>query len=100
MAVPSTSSGSSLLAPKCGRTWDNGISLSDTAAVVARKAKADKKPQSQRFIETARELGCDEDEAAFDEKLKRIATVKPKSRRASKPATGGERARRSRKSPG
>jgi len=35
MAVPSTSSGSSLLAPKCGRTWDNGISLSDTAAVRA-----------------------------------------------------------------
>jgi hypothetical protein len=34
--------------------------------------------QRQRFIETARELGCDEDEAAFDEKLKRIATAKPK----------------------
>jgi hypothetical protein len=34
--------------------------------------------QGKRFIETARELGCDEDEAAFDEKLKRIATVKPK----------------------
>ena len=30
----------------------------------------------------------------------RCRTVKPKSRRASKPATGGERARRSRKSPG
>jgi hypothetical protein len=34
--------------------------------------------QSHRFIETARELGCDEDEAAFDEKLKRIAKQKPK----------------------
>jgi hypothetical protein len=34
--------------------------------------------QSRRFIETARELGCDEDEAAFDEKLRQIATVKPK----------------------
>jgi len=34
--------------------------------------------QSKRFIETARELGCDEDEAAFDEKLKRIATAKPR----------------------
>jgi len=33
--------------------------------------------QSKRFIETARELGCDEDEAAFDEKLRRIATAKP-----------------------
>jgi hypothetical protein len=36
--------------------------------------------QSRRFIETARELGCDEDEAAFEEKLKRIATAKPKPR--------------------
>ncbi len=36
------------------------------------------KSQRERFIETARELGCDEDEAAFDEKLKRIATAKPK----------------------
>jgi hypothetical protein len=34
--------------------------------------------QSKRFIETARELGCDEDEAAFDEKLKRIARARPK----------------------
>jgi len=33
--------------------------------------------QSRRFIETARELGCDEDEAAFEEKLKKIATAKP-----------------------
>jgi hypothetical protein len=29
--------------------------------------------QRQRFIETARQLGCDEDEKAFDEKLKNIA---------------------------
>ena len=34
--------------------------------------------QYKRFVETARELGCDEDEAAFDENLKRIATAKPK----------------------
>jgi hypothetical protein len=34
--------------------------------------------QSKRFIETARALECDEDEAAFNEKLKRIASVKPK----------------------
>ena len=33
--------------------------------------------QSRRFIETARQLGCDEDEKAFDEKLKKIATAKP-----------------------
>jgi hypothetical protein len=43
--------------------------------------------QSRRFIETARELGCDEDEATFDEKLKRIAKAKisGKSRRVQKP---------------
>ena len=29
--------------------------------------------QHARFLETARVLGCDEDEAAFDEKLKEIA---------------------------
>jgi hypothetical protein len=54
--------------------------------------------QHKRFIETARELGCDEDEAAFDEKLKRIATAKPKSR-GLRSATGAERARRSRTQP-
>jgi hypothetical protein len=32
--------------------------------------------QRRRFIETARELECDDDEAAFDEKLKRISTTK------------------------
>lgn len=33
--------------------------------------------QIERFIETARALGCDEDEAAFDEKLKMIVRNKP-----------------------
>ena len=40
--------------------------------------------QSKRFIETVRELGCDEDEAAFEEKLKRIATAKPKPKKPEK----------------
>ena len=31
------------------------------------------KTQKQKFIDTARELGADEDERAFDEKLKRLA---------------------------
>ncbi len=35
--------------------------------------------QYTRFLETARALRCDEDEAAFDEKLKVIARHKPKS---------------------
>lgn len=39
--------------------------------------KRDDPAQSERFIEAARELGCDEDEAAFDEKLKRISEQKP-----------------------
>ena len=34
--------------------------------------------QHERFKEAARALGCDEDEAAFDEKLKVIARQKPK----------------------
>ena len=33
--------------------------------------------QIERFKETARQLGCDEDEKAFDEKLARIARKKP-----------------------
>lgn len=60
------------------------------------KADADKEAQRKRFIETARELGCDEDEAAFDEKLRRIATAKPRSKAVSKSATDRKRARRSR----
>jgi hypothetical protein len=34
--------------------------------------------QAERFIETARALGTDEDEAAFREKLRAIAWRKPK----------------------
>ena len=36
--------------------------------------------QRQRFIETARALECDEDKAAFHEKLKRTAKAKPAAR--------------------
>jgi len=41
--------------------------------------------QSQRFIETARALSCDDDEAAFKEKLGRIARQKPKAVAPSPP---------------
>ncbi|WP_114395069.1 hypothetical protein [Oleisolibacter albus] len=34
--------------------------------------------QIKRFQDAARELGCDEDEAAFEDKLRRIAKGKPK----------------------
>jgi hypothetical protein len=44
----------------------------------ARKsATTDDRTQSERFIETARALGCDEDPAAFDAKLRQIASYKP-----------------------
>lgn len=33
--------------------------------------------QQKKFYEAARELGCDEDEAAFDEKLKRLGKSSP-----------------------
>lgn len=35
--------------------------------------------QHDRFIETARALGCDEDEAAFDEKLRKLVPPKTNS---------------------
>lgn len=47
------------------------------------KRDTHKTSQSDRFIETARELGCDEDEKAFDDKLKRIVKAKPKRDKAS-----------------
>jgi len=44
--------------------------------------------QSRRFAEAARRLGCDESEAAFDAKLKKIASIKPemKSKKPKAPA--------------
>jgi pyruvate-formate lyase len=43
-----------------------------------RKTENSKESQSDRFIETARALECDEDKERFEEKLKRIAKAKPK----------------------
>jgi hypothetical protein len=45
----------------------------------------DSKDQAARFIETARALGCDEDEAAFKAKLAVIARQKPKGEVPSMP---------------
>lgn len=44
------------------------------------------KTQHDRFVETARELECDEDEGRFNETLKRIA---PKKGESQKVAEGG-----------
>ncbi len=46
---------------------------------MARKATNKAQSQPQRFIEKARELGCDEDEAAFEERLRKIAKATPPS---------------------
>jgi hypothetical protein len=37
-----------------------------------------KAKQHAKFVETARALGCDEDEAAFDENLKKLVPPRPK----------------------
>jgi hypothetical protein len=49
---------------------------------VANKAKPD---QSTRFIETARALGCKEDEEAFRDALRRVARQKPRDQQRPAP---------------
>jgi hypothetical protein len=48
---------------------------------MARSARTNHKAatisQAKQFIETARELGCDEDPAHFDASLKKVARHKP-----------------------
>ncbi len=52
--------------------------------------KKQSQPQVNKFATTAREIGCDESEAAFDDRLRKIAKAppppdpKPKSRKAGK----------------
>ena len=45
----------------------------------------DKASQGDRFIETARQLGCNEDEGAFRDMLRKVGQHKPKP---LKPAPG------------
>jgi hypothetical protein len=45
--------------------------------VMASDRKSPDKAQAKRFIEAAREAGASEDEAVFDENLKRVAKSKP-----------------------
>jgi hypothetical protein len=44
----------------------------------------DTKPQADKFRDLARDLECDEDEAAFEDKVRKIA-VPPQSASLSKP---------------
>jgi hypothetical protein len=59
--------------------------------------KADDKAQSKAFIDKARDLGCDEDETAFDERLRKIAKATPPKSEASKQMAKPRKARRAAK---
>ena len=49
-----------------------------------RKRKETQEEQSARFIEAAREAGASEDEAVFDETVRRLATANPQKSGKSK----------------
>ena len=40
-------------------------------------SNSDSERQKQKFIEAARQLGCDKDEEAFEKRLKGVATSPP-----------------------
>jgi hypothetical protein len=54
-------------------------------------AKPDPKAQHERFMETARQLKCDEDKERFEQKLKQIATAGPKPKPQQHATKGGEK---------
>lgn len=39
----------------------------------------DTKPRADKFRDMARELECDEDEASFEDKVRKVATSKPEA---------------------
>jgi len=43
-------------------------------------------PQSEKFIETARAIGCDEDDAAFKARLKKLVSAPAKAQDKPKAA--------------
>jgi hypothetical protein len=49
--------------------------------------KPDSLDQHDRFKQLARELGCDEDEAAFEEALRKVAQSKPAPKHEPKKRT-------------
>lgn len=59
----------------CGR-----ISVLEGARMVAKRSKTPAEMQAAKFRDLARELGADEDEAAFKEKLVKVAKA-PRSRK-------------------
>ena len=58
---------------------------------MVKPTKATTKPQPSQpalFRKIARELGCDEDEAAFEERLKKIAKTTPPRDEKPRPPKG------------
>jgi len=49
--------------------------------------ETDKKTQHQRFVEKARELGCDDDEGHFNAKLKKIVKTEPQKKNGKAPVS-------------
>lgn len=45
-----------------------------------KKPAPDARPQVEKFRDLARKLECDDDEAAFDGRLKKLATAPPQHR--------------------
>ena len=53
------------------------------------KREMDKEAQRQRFIETARQLECDEDKERFKKKLDKIAKPKAKLKKGARTEVSG-----------
>ena len=57
---------------------------------MSKKPKMAPAEQHERFVEAARQLGCDEDEDAFNRVLRKVASAPPpksiKKRKPKKPA--------------
>ncbi len=51
---------------------------------MGKRTKAEATPQAEKFKRVARELGCDEDEAAFDRALKQMKPPPEKADKAKK----------------
>lgn len=55
------------------------VSLDETMEPMSKRKNQEDKlgDQFKRFVDTARELGCEEDEAAFDKALGKVASSPP-----------------------
>jgi hypothetical protein len=58
--------------------------MADRPARTKRRADNARSEQSQRFIRTARELGCDEDPEAFKRAVRKLAKAPPPAPRKRK----------------